>query len=215
MLKHYLVNKINNGGNMTENTINMNKFKIGCVVFALAIILSIVIRQTSLLIIIVILFLAYAVYMGIKFAQIQKGRNNKLLSEGKIITRQQDFYRKKYTYLSNISDFSVIAKNINLDVLREFSIACGINWAKSCILFENRYSDELSKGSFRSVFRKAAVVDGKSSYEYYLAEYKEDSIWKVADFLPANILLTTIEKCLLELDENTKYKYQYLKFNIK
>lgn len=137
----------------------------------------------------------------------------KLESEGKIIKRPNDYLKQDHLFSTKISDIEQIFQKLNQAVLKEHNISIETDFSEGIIIFRNHGL----AGSFVAVLEmEVSEASELSKYHFYIYSIIErDSGYSRSDVLGGNIVLTTIEKAILQLDKEVKVERTYMKYQSK
>ncbi len=155
----------------------------------------------GLTLLLIIAFIAIVVY-------IQSSRRNSMLSEGKIVNRDGDFYEKAEIFKLRDDGIEGVVNQISR-----------INMDGTASSFEgNRKTGVFnftSSHGWRAVFRpRECEEEGKMCFEFRFTH------WETYNSIPQgtlqmNQVLTLVERALLEVDPNTRVDSEYIKTKTK
>ena len=150
---------------------------------------------------VVIVILVLGVILGLVFA-INSRNKRDLLEQGKIIERKTEFFRQAHLFTTKIQSISDIGNAINQTVLNEEKISFEPRYDQGIIVFHN----QKAFGTFAAALRTLGKDDeGMHQYNFQVEAWRErDNSITRQDIFGANVLLTSIEKAMLQLDPDTK-----------
>ena len=142
-----------------------------------------------------------AIIIGIRS---HDAKMKKLVAEGKAAKRERIFWMRQTSFSTRISSIDEIYSIMNKSALNEFNINHKIE-AGSYVLF----TQKVSGGSFAATLKTVGQNGDKYQYTYQIEQYQgTGGYMKSKCLLTANILLTAIEKAILQLDKDTLVSYR-------
>lgn len=155
---------------------------------------------------VIVILLAVCVYGGLFIYS--KKRQNSLIQEGKMVERNNEFFKQKHTFKTIISSTEKIFNVLDKSAISENKISCVLQSNK--IVFQNNAVG----GSFVAHFKNDEVDSDHFYYSFQVDNWTEkNSMLSNKDLFGANIVLTALEKAILKLDaqatitrENKQYK---------
>lgn len=154
---------------------------------------------------IVVVVIVVAIIIGVTVGMKQKNVIDKLISEGRMIKRDIDFMEKNYFYTSPIATYKQIYEKLNSSDLS----GTGVSW--------NGRIGDISFQSTLGWSARLAEVESDDGNHKYLFHFTN---WETYRGIPQNttsmnVLLTTVEKCILSVDPTTKVTTTEMKLKTK
>lgn len=143
-----------------------------------------------------------------------KMKSKQLQAEGKIIERSDDYLEQNHIFSTKTSSIESIFEQLNQDVLREHKINIQTYFSEGYIVFRNHDF----AGSFVVVFESQGCKDdGLYQYSFYFNSIHEtkDGFYSRTDVFGSNVLLTAIERAVLELDGQAQVKREYAQRKVR
>lgn len=151
-----------------------------------------------------ILIAAIAIGIGVALGMKQAKQNKQLISEGKMIRRDLRFAEKGEEFTSRVGSYKALA-----DKISSMYSPCKIEGnASTQVLFTgSTYAARLYKVKFDE-------PSGIGIFRFEFTHWKSSSgVYENVNAM--NVLMTSVEKCFLELDPNTGVSFYDLDFKTR
>ncbi len=155
--------------------------------------------STFLIIVICVALFAAAFYFG-------KQREERLISEGKIIKREADFYKYAEVFTVNGLNFGDILSEVGNTDYSEMKVA--IHKFASEIVFK-------SNDSWNATLSNLGENDGKNRFRFEFSAWTESKYGVPYGIQTMNMMETRIEKMFLKHDESTGVEKEEIKLKTK
>ena len=151
-----------------------------------------------------ILIAAIAIGIGVALGMKQAKQNKQLISEGKMIRRDLRFAEKGEEFTSRVGSYKALADKIS-------------SMYSPCKIEGNASTQVLFTGSTYAARLYKVKFDEPSGIGIFRFEFTH---WKSSGGVyenvnAMNVLMTSVEKCFLELDPNTGVSFYDLDFKTK
>ena len=135
-----------------------------------------------------------------------KKRNEKLMSEGKIIQRKTSFWEEAEYFITS-STFNDIAYSVKSTDLSDCKVSIEFDSENRLILFKSSYS-------WNAAIQFQDSLNGKNLFKFSFPAYRtRNGVPYRIDTM--NVMQTAVEKILLSLDPQTTVETHRIKYNTK
>lgn len=138
----------------------------------------------------------------------------KVIKDGTAIERKDDFFRQRHIFSTTVASLQEVMSSMNRSIFDEKKIACALSSDRSRVAFQNNGFGGTFTASLDSVGQNSE--DGKHLYTFQIHSWRgQNGAITAQDIAAANVVLTTIERAFLSLDQDTTVKHEYGKYKTK
>jgi len=140
-----------------------------------------------------------------------KNKQASTIESGDAIKRDNDFFKQEHNFTTAITSITELGNAIDKGTLDRNKVSFEPKYENGRIFFHN----QSMSGTFGATLKFVETVDDKFIYQFKVNAWREKSGIAYTDLIAANVLLTTIEKAVLSLDNEATISRKHATYTTK